>query len=132
MQERTRSPLTSPQEKRSARRRLAKAPVGLREKGRTWVSAEISDLSHNGCCLKLTFPLVAGERLWIKLPTIEPWAAYTAWIEDGRAGLSFERPLHPAVSDLVVRRAMIAPDHLRLTEAVSMLKGITVTRAITP
>ncbi len=98
----------SASEKRVVRRHLVHAPVGFRERGRTWVTAEISNLSTHGCDLKMSSPFVIGDRVWVQLPTIEPWAARIAWTKDALAGLSFEQPLHPAVSDLVVTRAMIS------------------------
>jgi hypothetical protein len=39
------------------------------------------------------------------LPTLESWYARVAWTEAGEAGLDFERPLHEAVTRMIVKRA---------------------------
>lgn len=108
MKDRDPTPRTSAPENRVVKRRRAHSPVAFRETGRTWVTAEISNLSTHGCDLKLSSPLVTGDRVWVRLPSIEPWAARIAWTKDSLAGLSFEHPLHPAVSDFVVDRAMVS------------------------
>jgi hypothetical protein len=39
------------------------------------------------------------------LPTLESWYARVAWSQNGEAGLDFERPLHEAVTRMVIARA---------------------------
>ena len=50
--------------------------------------------------------LADGTRLLLNLPGLEVWLATVAWFEDGRGGLKFDRPLHPAVA----RRFAVPPD----------------------
>jgi hypothetical protein len=63
----------------------------------------VVDLSTHGCGLELTSHLSVGERVWLKLPGLENWRAEVRWSEDGRAGLSFVTPFHPAVVDRYLR-----------------------------
>ena len=59
----------------------------------------VVDLSTHGCGIELDSHLTAGARVWIALPGLETWAARVAWAQDGRAGLSFDRPMHQGVVD---------------------------------
>ena len=44
------------------------------------------------------------ERVIVRLPALEPLGAEVAWVEGARAGLRFNRPLHPAVFDQLIDR----------------------------
>jgi hypothetical protein len=57
----------------------------------------VVDLSTNGCALAPSFGFIEGGLVWVKLGDVESWEADVAWVEGGRAGLQFRRPLHPAV-----------------------------------
>ena len=83
------------------RRRHLRRPVnigaGLREPERPASSVTVVDLSTDGCGIELASHVTVGARVWLKLPGLESWDARVAWCDDGRAGLQFIRPLHPAV-----------------------------------
>ena len=83
------------------RRQHVRLPVsigaGLRSDNRPASSIIVVDLSTHGCGFEATCHLEIGLRVWLKLPGMESWPARIAWTEDGRGGLSFDRPLHPAV-----------------------------------
>jgi hypothetical protein len=59
----------------------------------------VTDLSTHGCGIEIASHLEAGARVWIALAGLEPWASRVMWVQDGRAGLSFDRPLHQSVVD---------------------------------
>jgi hypothetical protein len=40
-----------------------------------------------------------GTRVLLTLPGLEVWPATVVWFGDGRGGLKFDRPLHPAVAE---------------------------------
>lgn len=58
----------------------------------------VTDISIDGCGFRARCWLPAGTRLLLSLPGLEVWLATVAWFEDGRGGLRFDRPLHPAVA----------------------------------
>ena len=98
---------TSFSERRWVSRFLARLNVGFRERGRTSGTSILYDLSSHGCKVKLRGYLVVGQLVWIKLPTLESWSGRVAWTDDVFAGIQFDRPLHAAVSTMIVQRAKI-------------------------
>jgi hypothetical protein len=86
-------------------RSAAEVAAAFRERGRTRLPVQLVDLSSKGCKVKLTGAVVVGSHAWIMLPTLESWYARVAWTEGGEAGLDFERPLHEAVTRMIVERA---------------------------
>jgi hypothetical protein len=91
------------------RRRYARSAVqigaGLRSDGGDRPSSPIAvvDLSTGGAGIEGGVALQAGARVWLKLPGLQSWAARVVWADGGRAGLSFDNPLHPAVVDRYAR-----------------------------
>ena len=74
-------------------------PAGLRAPERPFSPVTVIDLSPNGCGIESQSHVEPGARVWIALPNLESWPARVCWAADGRAGLEFDRPLHPAVVD---------------------------------
>jgi hypothetical protein len=62
-----------------------KVAAGLRQRGAHGVSVQVMDL-------------------WLRLPGLEPCHAIVAWAKGSYVGCRFERPLHPAVLDMIVRK----------------------------
>ena len=91
------------------RRRCARSPVGMeaqfRECGRSAFAIDIRNLSREGCGARLHGPVVFGEHVWIRFPSLANLPARIAWNAAGEAGLCFEQPLHEAVAALLVARA---------------------------
>jgi hypothetical protein len=77
--------------------------VRLRRPGETWFTSRISDLSVGGFRLQSFVKLVPGMDLWIMLPGFEGRKAAVLWARDHEAGCEFERPLHPAILDHILR-----------------------------
>lgn len=91
-------------------RRSARVPVtldaGLRPRGGySAVSVQILDLSTHGFRIESALDLTVGVDVWLRLPGLEPCHARVAWVDGYIAGCAFERPLHPAVLDMIVSRA---------------------------
>lgn len=57
----------------------------------------VVNLSCGGCGIETELLLNPDDRVWLRLSGFEAWPCKVAWAEDGRAGLSFDHPLHPAV-----------------------------------
>jgi hypothetical protein len=88
-------------------RKSQRVPVelgaGLRQRGATGVSVQIMDLSVNGFRAATHLELARGVDVWLRLPRLEPYHAKVVWTEGLLIGCEFERPLHPAVLDMIVK-----------------------------
>ncbi len=94
---------------RARERRSARRPVdmsaGLRQRGASGVAVQVVDLSAHGFRVASHLELPIGTDVWLRLPGLEPFHATVAWQEGHYIGCAFERPLHAAVVDMLVRRA---------------------------
>jgi hypothetical protein len=79
--------------------------AGLRQRGGTGVSIQILDLSVDGFRASTHLNLAKGTDVWLRLPGLEPYQARVMWTKGVFVGCAFDRPLHPAVLDMVVGKA---------------------------
>jgi len=79
--------------------------AGLRQRGASAVSVHVRDLSTHGFRIETHLELEIGTDVWLRLPGLEPALAHVMWSEGYHAGCAFERPLHPAVLDMIVKRS---------------------------
>lgn len=79
--------------------------AGLRQRGGTGVSIQILDLSTDGFRASTHLNLAKGNDVWLRLPGLEPYQARVMWTKGNFVGCAFERPLHPAVLEMVVKKA---------------------------
>jgi len=89
--------------RRSDRVSLA-ADVTLRRRGKTGFRVTVTDISPEGCKVALVERPCVDEHVLIKFDGIEALDSQVCWVEGFTAGLKFERPMHPAVFDLMVAR----------------------------
>ena len=89
---------------RRAERANVAIGAGLRQRGASSVSAQILDLSTHGFRASTHLDLEMGADVWLKLPGLEAMHAKVAWVSSHFIGCAFERPLHPAVLQMVVRK----------------------------
>lgn len=89
--------------RRSARQALS-ADVSLRRLGQNNYRVTVTDISPDGCKVALVERPRAEEHVLIKFDGLEVLEAEVCWIEGFDAGLRFERPIHPAVFDLLIER----------------------------
>lgn len=78
--------------------------AGLRQRGASGVSVEVTDLSTHGFRACTHLELEKGADVWLRLPGLEACHAKVAWAKGTLIGCAFERPLHPAVLDMILRR----------------------------
>ncbi|MCL6249595.1 PilZ domain-containing protein [Altererythrobacter sp. KTW20L] len=83
-------------------RRIADLPSKLLAKCRfssgSTSDLEVLDLSHGGCMIdRKRANADPGARVLVKLPGLASQAGEVVWVEDERAGIAFEQPLHEAV-----------------------------------
>lgn len=96
-----------PQQKKSDRKsqRVAlEIGAGLRQRGGTGVAIQILDLSVDGFRASTHLQMEKGSDVWLRLPGLEPYHAKVMWSKGNFIGCAFERPLHPAVLDMIVRK----------------------------
>jgi hypothetical protein len=95
------------------RRWTARAAVRFEAAFREWQSArsdvQVVNFSRYGCAIESKLAPAAGVFCWLKVPTLESWYAKVAWREGDIWGLDFADPFHPAVADMIVRRARSLP-----------------------
>lgn len=82
--------------------------VKLRRSGESWFASKVSDLSLTGFRVQTFVKLVVGMELWIMLPGFEGRRAQVMWVHDHEAGCNFERALHPAIFDHIVKTSRVA------------------------
>ena len=78
--------------------------AGLRQRGGTGVNIQIMDLSTDGFRASTHLQLERGADVWLRLPGLEPYQARVMWAKGNFIGCAFERPLHPAVLDMIVKK----------------------------
>jgi len=79
--------------------------AGLRQRGAAGVSVQVMDLSTHGFRVMTHLELAEGSDVWLRLPGLEACHATVAWTKGNYVGCRFERPLHPAVLDMIVRKS---------------------------
>ena len=78
--------------------------AGLRQRGASGVSVLVMDLSIHGFRASTHLELAQGADVWLRLPGLEAYHATVVWSKGQYIGCAFERPLHPAVLDMIVRK----------------------------
>ena len=89
---------------RKAERTGVDIGAGLRQRGASGVTVQILDLSTHGFRASTHLDLHQGADVWLKLPGLEPLHAKVAWSNGHFIGCAFERPLHPAVLQMMVTK----------------------------
>lgn len=76
----------------------------MRRLGSFGFDIRVRDLSAIGCRVELIESVGAGDHVVARLPGLEPLGATVIWSDERCAGLQFNRPIHPAVLDLLLER----------------------------
>jgi hypothetical protein len=80
------------------------AEATMRRLGHANFRVRVFDLSPTGCKVELIERPNDREHVLVKFDGLEILEAEVCWIKRKTAGLRFERPIHPAVFDLMVER----------------------------
>jgi len=89
---------------RRSERIATSADVSLRRLGQSSRRVRVTDLSPEGCKVRLPHQPRLGEHLLIKFDGLEVLESEVCWVDGFDVGLRFERPFHPAVFALVAER----------------------------
>lgn len=79
--------------------------VLCRAKSGSTADLQVLDISPGGCMVASTgWMAEIGERVLTTVRGIGVQTSHLVWMEDGRAGIAFEQPLHAAVYDYLLAR----------------------------
>lgn len=67
------------------------------------ISADLRDLSINGCKVSTGEPLRAGEQILVRIQGLIAFPAVVIWSHEGSAGAEFCQPLHYTVVEHYAR-----------------------------
>ncbi|HEX8525933.1 PilZ domain-containing protein [Allosphingosinicella sp.] len=95
----------APTHPRAAERIGVEFGAALRQRGASGVSVQIVDLSTDGFRVATHLELPPETDVWLRLPGLEPCHARAVWCHGHYVGCRFVRPLHPAVLQMIVRKA---------------------------
>lgn len=73
------------------------AEAGIRRSGTKAFRTQVYDLSPEGCRIEFVERPEIGERVWVKLPGLDPLEASVRWVGGHVGGVRFERPIYEAV-----------------------------------
>lgn len=97
----------NPTPRKSARVGLA-AEVSLRRSGHKTYRANIHDVSQEGCKVEFVERPMLDEIVWVKFEGLDALEAVVCWVDGFAAGLEFQRPVYPAVFDVLIARLAAA------------------------
>lgn len=80
------------------------AQIAMQRSGRRVYSVTAKDVSPSGCKVAFVDRPEVDERVWIAFDGLETLDARVRWIEGQEAGIAFDRPIHPAVFQLLLER----------------------------
>jgi hypothetical protein len=96
-----------PTPRKSARVGL-EAEVSLRRSGQNNYRANVHDVSQEGCKVEFVERPSLDETVWVKFEGLEALEAMVCWVEGFAAGLEFQKPVHPAVFNVLLQRLAAA------------------------
>lgn len=102
------TPERTPTPRKSARTGLA-AEVSLRRSGQHNYRANVFDISQHGCKVEFIERPQLDEVVWVKFAGLEALEATVCWADEFSVGVEFQRPVHPAVYELLLERLANAP-----------------------
>lgn len=89
---------------RAAERLTLPAEISLRRPGRPSFQVRVCDISTHGCRCEFVDRPAEGEPVLVKFEGLEALPATTRWVDPPLTGVKFDRPIHPAVFDLLMTR----------------------------
>lgn len=90
-------------DQRRAKREKIKAHARFRETGASAFEVELADLSVLGFCMTTFGRPGVGTHIWVQLPGLRSLEAVVRRVNGNDHGCEFIQPLHPSVSDFLVR-----------------------------
>ena len=76
----------------------------MRRAGFNHYRVAVHDLSPHGCKVEFVDRPRLDEKVWLKFEGLEALEGMVCWVRGTEAGVEFERPIHPAVFNLLLTR----------------------------
>lgn len=89
---------------RKAERTPLHADIDFRRTGEHRWRVNIVDVSPQGCRVELPVRVATDDKIWITFPGLEAIQGKICWVDEWIAGVEFDRPLYPAVFEMVEQR----------------------------
>ena len=87
---------------------VQKLTVKCRGKSGQNVELDVLDMSTGGCMVdSRRWAVDEGSRALVQLPGLSFQPVTVVWLEDGKAGLAFESPMHEAVLENLWQRLSV-------------------------
>jgi len=83
------------------------AELSIKRASRPHYRTRLFDLTTAGCKAEFVERPMLGETVWVKLDGLNALESTVRWIESFSVGLEFQRPIYPAVLDLLFARLSI-------------------------
>lgn len=80
------------------------SPVSVRQREGGREVGTIENLSVGGCAIEAPGFYAVGARLFVTISQFQSFLGRVVWSNDGRIGIEFDTPLHPAVVDHIARQ----------------------------
>jgi hypothetical protein len=91
---------------RAAPRIGTSADVTLRRVGKSRFKVAVLDLSPRGCRVEIVERPQVGEAVQVKFDRLDTLDGTVRWVDGHEAGVKFDRPIHPAVFEMLAARLM--------------------------
>jgi len=91
---------------RAAPRIGTAADVTLRRVGKSRFRVAVLDLSPRGCRVEIVERPQIGEAVQVKFEALDTLDGKVCWVDGHEAGVKFDRPIHPAVFEMLAARLM--------------------------
>lgn len=89
---------------RKADRVQMRADIDIRRPGDHRYRAPILDFSPEGCRIEVPVYVEPGDSVFLSLPGLETIEGKVRWVKEWLVGVEFNRPLYPAVFDMMKDR----------------------------
>lgn len=76
----------------------------LRRSGQHHYVVNVFDISPDGCKLEFVERPRLDETVWVKFDGYDAIPSSVCWIEGHSAGIEFERPIYPAIFEMLIAR----------------------------
>ena len=90
--------------RRLHQRTSVQGQISMRRLGSFGFDIPVRDLSATGCKVELVESVGIRDHVVARLPGLEPLGATVIWSDERCAGLQFNRPIHPAVFEMLLER----------------------------
>ena len=96
--------MTGETERRRWPRLALQSDIEFRRRREAHYTIAMQDLTPHGCRIAPPERVDAGELVWVQLPSLESLSSRVKWTSAWQSGVEFDRPMHPAVFDLMAAR----------------------------